>query len=125
MPSNILPNRRVLSLVVAGGLVGSAIRVGIGEVVRSNGFPWGTIVVNLTGVAVIGFLLPGMRGRVEHMAVWIVGGGGAATTFSAFTVDAMELVESNRLLAAAGYVAVSLLGGFLVAVAATHVGRRR
>lgn len=125
MPASAAPSRRVAGLVAVGGLLGSALRVGLFELIPADGFPWSTIAVNLFGAALIGVILPRLRGRRDAMAFWVVGVGGAATTFSALTVDVVTLLESGRAGAAVGYLVASLVGGFAVASGAVRAGRRR
>ncbi|MEL6677488.1 MAG: CrcB family protein [Pseudomonadota bacterium] len=111
-----------LSLVMLGGAVGSGLRfavvTGAGRLLGS-GWPFGTFAVNVLGSFAMGVL-----------AVWIMERNGAAglalmtgvlggfTTFSAFSLDAVRLVEADRVWAALGYA-----GGSVVAsVAALALG---
>ena len=82
----------------------------------------GTAFVNVTGSFVMGVLaivmmeaFPGSWGRWAPFAM--TGVLGAYTTFSAFSLDALFLIERGRHAAAAGYVlgsvALSILGLFI------------
>lgn len=124
MPATVRPTLRVLALVAAGGAIGSAARVGIIAAIPSGGFPWGTLAVNLLGAAAVGALLPRARGHTARMGFLIVGIGGAATTFSALAVEAITLADGGRAVAAAGYLALTISGGFLATWAGVAVGRR-
>ena len=125
MPSSVSPSRSVVGLVAVGGLLGSALRVAMLEALAAEGFPWGTIAVNLTGAALIGLILPRLRGRRDSMAIWVVGAGGAATTFSALTLDTVNLLEAGKMLSAIAYVILSVGGGFAIASGAVRLGSRR
>lgn len=124
MSSAVGPRTRLVRLVIIGGLIGSALRTVVLSAMPVDGFPWPTVVVNLTGVAVIGVALPRLRGRRDQMAFWVIGIGGAATTFSALTLDAIRLLEAGQFAALIGYVFASVVGGFLTASAAVHLGGR-
>ncbi|MDR0353412.1 MAG: fluoride efflux transporter CrcB [Opitutaceae bacterium] len=100
-----------------GGALGSMARFALaGAVDRWTGaaFPWGTLLVNATGCFVIGFFValtaPGGRwpvgapGRQGFMA----GVLGGFTTFSAFSLQTLELAQAGRWLSAGGYAGASL-----------------
>ncbi len=108
-------------MVAAGGALGAMLRyLGAGWVGRVAGEGFlGTAFVNVTGSVVMGALavvmmeaFPGSWGRWSPFAM--TGLLGAYTTFSAFSLDALFLVERGRLGVAAGYVvgsvALSILG---------------
>lgn len=125
MPLTIPPTRRLIGLVAAGGVIGSAVRVLVSAVVPSADFPWDVIVVNLAGAFVIGYLLPRLRGHRRSMAFMVMGVGGSATTFSALVLDVVLLAEAGRTLGALGYGAGSVAGGFGAAALGIALGRRR
>ena len=94
-------------LVALGGAIGSMARLWLGaQVALLTGlrFPWGTILVNILGSLVIGFVatLTGPSGRVtvplEAQAFVMVGLCGGFTTFSAFSLQTFELARDGRLL---------------------------
>ena len=82
-------------------------------------FPWGTIVVNVTGSFLIGFLaaLSGPEGRLlinpKVSQFLMVGVCGGYTTFSSFSLQTLNLAREGQWLYAAGNVAVSLVLCFL------------
>jgi len=93
-------------------------------------FPWGTILINLIGSFVIGGFatLTGPDGRVYVSPLGrqfvMVGLCGGYTTFSAFSLETLELLQHGRPLAAAANIALSLLFG-LLAVWLGHVIAQR
>jgi CrcB protein len=88
-------------------------------------FPWGTILVNIIGSLVIGFVatLTGPNGRavvpVNAQAFVMVGLCGGFTTFSAFSLQTLELARDGRFLYAGANVVLSVVL-CLAAVALGH-----
>ena len=112
-----------------GGVLGALARWGIGTALRSSagGWPWATLLVNVTGCALIGVLLGVLTARSParpwlrpFLATGVLGG---YTTFSTFAVDAVRLVDEGSAGTAAGYVAASVLGGLLAVVAGLTAAR--
>ena len=103
--------------VALGGAIGSVARLWLGvQVALLTGlaFPWGTILVNIIGSLVIGFVatLTGPNGRVvvpvEAQAFVMVGLCGGFTTFSAFSLQTLELARDGRLIYAGANVVLSV-----------------
>lgn len=123
---------RLLWYVAVGGAAGSVARLLLAGLVQSRsatGFPLGTLVVNVSGSLLLGFLL---RYSLETPAVspeWrallATGFCGGYTTFSTFSYETVALLEEGDWRRAALYVAlsiaVSLLGMVLGAAAAREV----
>jgi len=115
-------------LAVAGGL-GALLRYEVElQVRRRTGpeFPYGTLVINVTGSFVLGVLI-GLAAHhgVSPTVVTVVGTGllGAYTTFSTFSVDTVGLVERGRARAAAANLGASLalgLGAAALGLVAGH-----
>ncbi len=112
-------------LVVAGALVGAPLRLWVTRVaVRLGREPAiGTLVVNVVGSAVLGWLAGSSEVSAERLALVGTGFCGALTTFSTFGADVVRLGETRRLLGALGYVAASLVLGLGAAVVAWVVAR--
>ena len=115
-------------LVALGGAIGSVARLWLSvQVGLLTGFkfPWGTILVNIIGSLVIGFVatLTGPNGPVpvpvEAQAFVMVGLCGGFTTFSAFSLQTLELARDGRLLYAGANIVLSIVL-CLVAVALGH-----
>jgi len=106
-----------IGMVALGGALGATLRyvtVGLAGRMLGHAFPWGTVIVNVAGSFVMGVLavtlmdrFPGSWGRYAPLLMTGVLGG--YTTFSAFSLDALYLIERGRSLAAAGYVGGSVL----------------
>ena len=116
-------------LAALGGALGALARWAVAEALPSpGGWPWATLLVNLTGCLLIGALLAGLAARDPEPA-WVrpllgVGVLGGYTTYSAFAVEVVDLVDRGSAALAAGYVLVSVTGGVL-AVAAGALALRR
>lgn len=73
-------------------------------------FPWGILAVNVAGGLMMG-VLAGLASRLPGPA-WLflaTGVAGGFTTFSAFSLDTVAMIEAGRIAAAAAYVAASVL----------------
>jgi fluoride exporter len=112
-----------LLLVMLGGAVGAGARFLVGQALAA---PWGTLAVNVAGGLLMG-LLAGALARTGAGEPWrlLLGVGvlGGFTTFSAFSLDVVLLAERGALLAAAGYVAASLVGAVGALVAGLALAR--
>ena len=115
--------------IALGTALGGAARYGMGSLVATwlgAGFPWGTLFVNVTGSLAIGFFntLTEPDGRFFVPARWrqffMTGVCGGYTTFSAFSLETVELIERGRDAAAAGY-ALASFATCLIAVWIGHM----
>jgi CrcB protein len=102
-------------LVAVGGAIGSVLRYYVGQwSLRLMGpnFPWGTLVVNVVGCFVIGVFAELIARRFnaseELRLLLITGFLGGFTTFSAFSLDAMSLIERGAIASAAVYMVASV-----------------
>jgi CrcB protein len=104
--------------VALGGAIGSTARLWLGAHVAmliGLTFPWGTILVNILGSLIIGFFatLTSPGGRVvvpvDAQAFVMVGLCGGFTTFSAFSLQTLELARDGRLLSAAANIMLSVV----------------
>lgn len=116
-------------LAALGGALGALGRWALAEALPSStGWPWATLLVNLTGCFLIGALLAVLAARSPEPA-WarpFVGVGvlGGYTTYSTFAVEVARLVEDGSSVVAAGYVLVSVLGGVAAVVLGASAVRR-
>ena len=115
--------------IAVGGALGSMARFWLAMVVGSilgPQFPWGTIFINIVGSFVIGFFatLTGPGGRIDASfnarAFVMVGICGGFTTFSAFSLQTLDLARMGRWLQAGGNVVLSVVA-CLVAVWVGHL----
>jgi CrcB protein len=102
-------------LVGAGGALGSVLRylIGLWMLQRAGpAFPWGTLFVNVTGSFLIGFLaefIMHKMGASPEMRVFLVTGVlGGYTTFSAFSLDAIALLEHGQTMSGLAYIVASV-----------------
>jgi CrcB protein len=104
---------KMLALVGVGGAIGAVLRYMIGEWLP-DGFPWGTLTVNLLGSLILGVIV-GMSLSAEMGLLLGTGIMGAFTTMSAYSVDLVELFENSEYGPAVSYVLITLLGCPLLA----------
>jgi CrcB protein len=119
---------KLLLLVSAGGAIGAALRFMTYQffaAALARGlmpFPWGTLTVNILGSFLMGLavVIIGERlgGSPEARAFFMTGILGGYTTFSAFSLDAMELYLNRSPELVAAYV----LGSVTVSIAALLAG---
>lgn len=114
-------------LVALGGALGTVARYVVGELTQpiSRTMPWGIIIINIAGSFVIGFfgtltLANGKYPVSEHVRLFVmVGLCGGFTTFSAFSLQTLDLIRAGALGRAAANVVLSVVL-CVVAVAAGH-----
>lgn len=112
--------------VALGGAVGAGLRFLVGLGVHQwlgRGFPWGTLAVNIIGSAIIGYLLVVLP---EHPTaspyprlLLVTGVLGGFTTYSAFSVETLQLFHAGQAGKAAWNIAITMVC-CLVAVWAGH-----
>lgn len=113
-------------LVAVGGALGAVLRYRVGLAVSQRGFPWATLLVNLSGCLVLAAVLAGpgaSRWSTQTTTAVAVGVLGAYTTFSTFGYETFQLLRTDRLGAAALYVSVSLVGGLGATALGFWLGR--
>ena len=114
--------------VFLGGVVGTSLRFAVGELLAGLGtsdlLP--ILTVNLIGAIALGWFAE----RARHAAPWstpvvaFVGVGllGSFTTFSAFSVESVELFQSGAWVIGLFYLSVSVVGGFVAAQQGRRLG---
>jgi CrcB protein len=119
-----------LAWLVLAGALGTLARYGLaGFVHRINGasFPWGTMVVNLTGCFLAGLLWSLFENRWavsgETRTIVMVGFMGAFTTFSAYILETGDLLRSAEWLHAAANVTIQNGLGLVALFIGAALGR--
>jgi fluoride exporter len=122
--------RRLLLFIAAGGAAGGVTRHALGAWVTGwagTSFPVATLGVNLAGALLLGGLaavLPRSRVTPETQALLTVGLCGGFTTFSTFSLEAVQLLGAARWGAAALYVATTAALGPPLFVLGVGLGQR-
>ena len=111
-------------LVAVAGAAGVLARYGLGRLVDPDSLPAVTVAINVTGSALLGFLVAaGGSLAPEIRTALAIGLLGGFTTFSTFSVDVFLDLEAGRAGEALLYVAASLLLGVAAAAAGYYAGR--
>jgi CrcB protein len=107
-------------LFAIGGALGAMARYGLAMFVleRLPGrFPYGTLIINVTGSFIIGFFMTFLSQRIHFHPNWtlaiVVGFVGAYTTFSTFEFEIFKLIDDGKLTVGIVYLLASLLLGFV------------
>ncbi len=104
--------------VMLGSALGGGARYWLSGVIANRigeTFPWGTILVNVSGCLVIGFFstLTGPDGRLlvgtEARQFVMIGLCGGYTTFSSFSLQTLNLVRDGEWLYAGANIGVSIV----------------
>jgi CrcB protein len=121
---------QMIAAVAAGGALGAVGRyaaVGLVAQWLGHGFPYGTLAVNVVGSFAMGLIVElgalAWQPSPELRAFLAVGLLGAFTTFSTFSLEAVLLYQRGEFLAAALYVAGSVVLSIAAFVAALHLCR--
>jgi CrcB protein len=117
-------NLAALCLIAVGGALGSVARALVGWAIPAGRLPWATILINIAGSMLIGWLMarltPLNESNLRAHGFWVVGVCGGFTTFSSFSWQTIELMQKNQWGAAAVNVVLSVVA----CVIATWLGWR-
>ena len=107
-------------IVGLGSFVGGGLRFLVSAVMKSvcgQGFPWGTLAVNLVGCLAFGvlFALFAKNGALNSPWCMLLTTGlcGGFTTFSTFAHESMLMLQNGNYGSFLGYVAASLVAGLV------------
>ena len=104
--------------IAIGSAIGGAARywcTGFAARLFGETFPWGTLLVNITGSLIIGFFatLTGPDGRIFVSSTTrqfvMIGLCGGYTTFSSFSLQTLNLVQDSEWLQAGGNIVGSVV----------------
>ena len=111
--------------IAVGGALGALSRfwaTNLANLLFGTDFPYGILIVNVAGSFAIGIVFILLVERSLLPTFWgaglMVGFLGAFTTFSTFSLQALGLLESGRMFAAAIYIA----GSVIVCILAVALG---
>ena len=103
-----------LTVIAIGGALGAVLRyLSVTAALRllGPGFPYGTLFVNVAGSLIMGFSAAALLERVgnDRMYLFLMTGVlGGFTTFSAFSLEALYLIERGRVAASVVYIGGSV-----------------
>jgi fluoride exporter len=110
-----------LTWLLLGGMMGTLARYTLVESTSKffgNAFPFGTLLVNLSGCFLAGLFISAGEGRFSvnpSLRLFLLFGFcGAFTTFSAFILETSQLIRAGQSLQAFANVAVSFMVGFFM-----------
>ena len=120
-----------LFLIAAFGAVGTLARYGLQGVVQlrvPGVFPYGTLLVNLSGCFFLGLVGQFALNRLAISPDWrvaiTVGFFGGYTTFSSFGWETAKMLDDGEWLRASVYVGASVIFGLLLTVAGIRLANR-
>lgn len=116
-------------LVMLGGSLGAASRYGVGLLTArlwGTSFPWGTLVVNMTGCFLIGVLFA-LADRFRLLTpdirlLLITGYLGALTTFSSFTLETVNAGRAGLVMQSLTNILINNLGGLFLTFLGLRLG---
>jgi len=116
--------------IALGGSIGACLRYGVSlwsKNIWGTGFPYGTLIVNVLGSFLLGFLMMVLTHKFATPA-WLkqllfVGVLGAFTTFSTFSLESMQLLQAGKELLAAKNIAFNLIGSIVAAATGLYLGK--
>jgi CrcB protein len=118
-------------LIALFGAVGTLARYGLQGVmqVRTGGtFPYGTLLVNLTGCFFLGLIAQFTLNRMVISPDWrvaiTVGLFGGYTTFSSFGWETAKMMEGGEWARASVYVGASVIAGLFLTVAGIRLANK-
>ena len=117
-------------LVGLGGGVGAMARYGISLAIPAppSGWPWATFLINVTGSLLIGLLAGWVSAKGGAGEPWrlLLGVGvlGGYTTFSAYSLETLGLIERNDITGAAVYSLGSVIAGLASVAIGVAIARR-
>ena len=120
-----------LTLIAIFGAIGTLARYGLQGLVQlkmASTFPYGTMLVNLSGCFLLGLIGQLTLNRMVMPPEWrvaiAVGFFGGYTTFSSFGWETAKMFEAGEWLRASSYVLSSVILGLLLSAAGIRLANR-
>ncbi len=119
-------DRREMGAIFVGGALGTLLRAGLFEAVGEGapGWPWATLVVNVVGAFLLGYLVTALPPVTRHRPLWTTGFCGGLTTFSTLQVELLKMLEAGHLGIALGYAGASVVAGLIGVQVGVTLARR-
>ncbi|MDX1451492.1 MAG: fluoride efflux transporter CrcB [Oleiphilaceae bacterium] len=118
---------KVVLIIALSGALGALARYAMVNAIGGKYFPWGTLAVNVLGSLIMGFAFIMIAERqswpAELKPLIMTGFLGAFTTFSAFSLEAWELLDRGEGLHALAYVLVSVVACVLAVTLGVFAAR--
>ena len=118
-------------LIALFGAIGTLARYGLQGVVQirmGGAFPYGTLLVNLSGCFLLGLIGQLTMNRIlispDMRMAMAVGFFGGYTTFSSFAWETAKMLEDGEWLRAGTYVGASVIAGLLLSVAGIRLANK-
>lgn len=107
-------------LIGAGGAMGSLLRYAFSRWWNGSSFPYGTFAVNIIGSFLIGALLAYFSQQADEgkRLLLITGFCGGFTTFSAFSLEGVQMLQQARFVPFFLYTFATIIFG----LSATYIG---
>ncbi len=106
-------------LVGLGGCIGSMMRYATWYFFRSTTFPAATLLVNIAGSLVIGIVIGLSIKDVDFSQGWklflATGICGGFTTFSAFSIENLQMLQNSKYFLSLAYICSSIIFGIAAA----------
>lgn len=113
--------------VGAGGAIGAVLRYAISLLPYKGSFPILTLITNFIGALLIG-IVTGMavkKGLADNTVLFLKTGlCGGFTTFSTFSLESYNLIQSHQAISAIAYMALSLFICLLGVFAGVYIANR-
>jgi CrcB protein len=121
------PLRLALPVVFLGGMAGTAVRIGVTELLPSGAYAWGLLAVNVLGALLLGLLFERLQeqrlARGRRWALWGPGFLGALTTFSALQLEVVDAMRDGDWKYGALYLVATICLGLPAAALGRRLGR--